>query len=55
MFMPREQNAGQYQNIKESTKSFETLTKFKYLGTNLTNRISIQNELKSRFSSRNVF
>jgi hypothetical protein len=42
MVMSRNQNAGQNHNIKLDNKSFERLEEFKYLGTNLTNRNSIQ-------------
>jgi len=34
--MSHEQNAGHYHNINTGTKSFENVTKFKYLGTTLT-------------------
>jgi hypothetical protein len=34
--------------------SFEKMEKFKYLGTNLTNQNSIQEEVKNRLKSRNA-
>jgi hypothetical protein len=42
MVMARDQNAGQNHNIKIDNKSFERVEQFKYLGTALTNRNSIQ-------------
>jgi hypothetical protein len=54
MVMFRNQNAGQNHNIKIDNKSFETVEQFKYLGTTLTNRNSIQEEIKSRLKSGNA-
>jgi hypothetical protein len=54
MFMSRYQNAGQNHNIKIDNKSFERVEQFKYLGTTLTNRNSIQEEIKSRLKSGNA-
>jgi hypothetical protein len=51
--MSRNQNAGQNHNIKIDNKSFERLEQFKYLGTTLTNRKSIHEEIRSRFKSEN--
>jgi hypothetical protein len=39
-------NAGQ--SIKNDTRSFEWMEQLKYLGTNLRNQHSIQEEIKSR-------
>jgi hypothetical protein len=47
MVMSRNQNAGQNHNIKLDNKSFERVEQFKYLGTTLTNRNSIQEELRA--------
>jgi hypothetical protein len=55
MVMSRNQNAGQNQNIKVDNKSFERVEQFKYFGTSLTNRNSIQEEIKSRLKSGNAF
>jgi hypothetical protein len=52
MVMSRNQNAGQNHNIKIDNKSFENVEQ---LGTTLTNRNSIQEEIKSRLKSGNVF
>jgi hypothetical protein len=54
MVMSRDQNAGQNHNIKIHNKLFERVEQFKYLGTTLTNRNSIQEEIKSRLKSGNA-
>jgi hypothetical protein len=54
MIMSRDQNAGQIHNIKLDTKFFERVEQFKYLGTTLPNRNSIQEEIKSRLQSGNA-
>ena len=46
--MPREQNAGGSHSMKTDNSSFERVDEFKYLGTNLTDENSIQEEIKSR-------
>jgi hypothetical protein len=52
--MSRNQNAGQNQNIKIDNKSSERVEEFKHLGTTLTNRNSIHEEIKSRLESGNA-
>jgi len=52
--MSRDQNAGRSHNIKTDNSSFERVEQFKYLGTNETNRNSIQEEIKSRLKSGNA-
>jgi hypothetical protein len=54
MFMFRDQNAGQIHNIQIDYRSFESGVDFKYLGTNLTNQNSLQEEIKSRLDSGNA-
>jgi hypothetical protein len=54
MVMSRNQNAGKNHNIKIDNKSFERVEQFKYLRTTLTNRNSIQEEIKSRLKLRNA-
>jgi hypothetical protein len=54
MVMSRNQNVGQNHNIKIDNKSFESVEEFKYFGTTLTNRNSIQEEIKGRLKSGNV-
>jgi len=52
--MSRDYNAGRSHNIKVDNSSFERVEEFKYLGTTLTNKNSIQEEIKSRLKSENV-
>jgi hypothetical protein len=52
--MSRNQNAGQNHNTQIDSKSCERVEEFKYLGTNLTNRNSIHEEIKSRLKSGNA-
>jgi hypothetical protein len=49
MVMSRNHYSGQNHNMKIDNKSFERVEQFKYLGTTLTNRNSIQEEIKSTF------
>jgi hypothetical protein len=48
MVMSRDQNAGRNHSTKIDNSSFERVEEFKYLGTTLTNRNAIQEEVKSR-------
>jgi len=48
MVMYRDQNAGRSHSMKTDNSSFERVEEFKYLGTTLTNKNSIQEEIKSR-------
>jgi hypothetical protein len=52
--MSRYQNPGQNQNIRIANESFENVAKFKYLGTILTNKNYIHDEIKSRLNSGNA-
>jgi hypothetical protein len=62
MIMSRRQHSEQNQNIRIANESFENVTKFKYLGTTLTNQndihdeiyYSVQNLLSSRLISKNL-
>jgi hypothetical protein len=54
MIMSRHQNSGQNQNTRTANESFESLAKFKYLGTTLTNQNDIHDEIKSRLNSGNA-
>jgi hypothetical protein len=51
MVMSLDQNAGQNGNMQIGNKSFETVEQFKYLGTTLTYKNSIHEEIKSRLKS----
>jgi hypothetical protein len=50
MLVSRCQKAGQRQSIKIANRSFESVTKFKYLGTTLTDKNCIHEEIKSRLN-----
>jgi hypothetical protein len=54
MVMSRDQNAGRNHNIRIDNISFKRVEEFKYLGTNLTNQNSIQEEVKSKLKSGNA-
>jgi hypothetical protein len=51
MVMSRDQNAERSHNIKIDNNSFERVEQFKYLRITLTNRNSLQEEIKSRLKS----
>ena len=48
MIMSRDQNARRSHSMKIDNSSIERVEEFKYLGTTLTNKNSIQEEIKSR-------
>jgi hypothetical protein len=48
------QQAGQRHSIKIANRSFESVTKFKYLGTALTDKNCMNKEIKSRLNSGNA-
>ena len=54
MVMSRDQNAGRSYSMKTDNSSFERAEEFKYLGTILTNKNFIQEEIKSRLKSGNA-
>ena len=54
MVMSRDQNAGRSYSMKIYNSSIERVEEFKYLGTTLTNKNSIQEEIKSRLKSGNA-
>jgi hypothetical protein len=51
MVMSRDQNAGRSHDIKIDNSSFERVEQFRYLGTNIANKNSIQEENKCRLYS----
>jgi hypothetical protein len=53
MFIYRHQNAGQNYNTNKGIKSFENVAKFVYVGTTLTHRNCVQEEIKSGLNSGN--
>jgi len=54
MVVFRDQNAGRIQSVKIDNSTFERMEEFKYLGTTLTNKNSIAEEIKSRLRSGNA-
>ena len=54
MIMSRDQNAGRSHSMKTDNSSIERMEEFKYLGTALTNKNSIQEEIKIRLKSGNA-
>ena len=55
MVMFRKQRAEQNNSIKTGNKFFEIGGQFKYFGTTLTNKIPINEEIKSSLKSGNVY
>jgi len=49
--LSQNQNAGRSHYVKMNNSSFERVEEFKYFGNNLTNKNSIQEEIKSTFKS----
>ena len=54
MVLSQDQNAGRSHNMKTDRSSFERVEELKYLKTTLTDRNSIQEEIKNRLKSRNA-
>jgi hypothetical protein len=54
MVMSRDQDAGRSHNTKTDNSSFKKEKEFTYLGSNLKNQNSTQEEIKSRLKSGNV-
>ena len=54
MIMSRDQNAGRSHSMKIDNSSIERVEEFKYLGTMLINKNSIQEEIKSRLKLGNA-
>ena len=54
MVMSRDRNAGRCHSVKIGNSSIERVEELKYLGTTLTDRNSIQEEIKSRLKLGNA-
>jgi len=54
MVMSRDQNAGRNHSVRTDNITVERVEEFKYLGTTLTNKNSIPEEIKSRLRSGNA-
>jgi hypothetical protein len=54
MLMPRNQKIGPKHSVKIVNRSSEDVEKFKYLGTTLTDRNCMHEEIKSGLNSRNA-
>ena len=54
MIMYRDQNAGRSHSMKTDNSSIERVEEFKYFETTLTNKNSIQEEIKSRLKVGNA-
>jgi hypothetical protein len=55
MLVSRSQKAGQRQSIKIGNRYFESVAKFKYLGTTLTDQNCIPEETESKLHSGNAY
>ena len=54
MFMSRDQNAGRSHSMQIDSSSFESVEEFKYLGTDLTYKNCVQEEIESRLKVGNA-
>jgi len=54
MIMSRDQNAGRSHSMKIDNRSIVRVEEFKYMGTTLTNKNSIQEEIISNNPSRTI-
>jgi hypothetical protein len=54
MLLSRHQNAGQNYDIKIGNRCFENVAQFRYLGTTITDRNLIQEEVKRQIGRAHV-
>jgi hypothetical protein len=54
MLLSHHQNVGQNRDIKIANRSFENVSEFKYLGTTVTNKNLMWEEIKRRLNSGNA-
>jgi hypothetical protein len=54
MIMSHHPNSGQNQNVRTANELFESVAKFKYLGTTIMNQNDIHDEIRSRLNSGNA-
>jgi hypothetical protein len=54
MLLSRHQNEGKNYEIKIADSCFENVAQFRYLGTTITNRNVIEEEIKRRLNSGNT-
>jgi len=54
LVMSLDQNAGRIHNVRLNNSTFERVEEFKYLGTTLTHKNSIPEEIKSRLRSESA-
>jgi hypothetical protein len=55
MLLSRHQNVGRNRGIKTANRLFENVSQFKYLGTTVTNKNFIQEEIMRRLNSGNAY
>jgi hypothetical protein len=55
MIMSRDQNVGRSHGVKIDNSSIGRVEEFKYLGTTLKNKNSVQEEIKCRLNLRNAY
>jgi hypothetical protein len=51
MLLSRHRNAGQNHDVETANRSFENVAQFRYLGTTVTNKNLVQDEIKRRLNS----
>jgi hypothetical protein len=55
ILLSHHQNAGENHDIRTPNRSFENMAQFKYVGTPVTNQSLIQEKIKRRLNSGNVY